>query len=123
MGKVLLSVSEAVKKSSSDSFWVDLQDCKSGKILISTEFSGSDAKTVVGGGVKELRGLLQSEKGKTQPDEKGPAIEPEDKINSVKAEDNANLNQDTKISKAEDSVAQDPKVEQETKQQTDISAS
>merc|ERR1712083_828528 len=84
MGKVLLSVSEAVKKSSSDSFWVDLQDCKSGKILISTEFSGSDAKAVVGGGVKELRGLLPSEK--TQPAEKDPAIEPEDQINSVNSE-------------------------------------
>merc|ERR1712113_932683 len=112
-GKVLLPVGEAVKKS--DSFWMDLQDCKSGKILISTEFSGSDAKAAVGGGVKELRGLLLSEKGKTQPDEKGPAIEPEDQINSVKAENDANLNQDTKISKTEDSVAQDLKVEQETK--------
>merc|ERR1712037_289830 len=60
MGKVLLPVGEAVKKS--DSFWMDLQDCKSGKILISTEFSGSDAKAVIGGGVEELRNMLKSDK-------------------------------------------------------------
>merc|ERR1711874_170266 len=71
MGKVVLPVGEAVKKSAKGSFWMDLQDCKSGKILISTEFNGSDAKGVIGGGVKELRDMLQSDKSNTESDEKG----------------------------------------------------
>merc|ERR1712110_1369044 len=71
MGKVVLPVGEAVKKSAKGSFWMDLQDCKSGKILISTEFNGSDAKAVIGGGVKELRDMLQSDKSNTESDEKG----------------------------------------------------
>merc|ERR1712013_9003 len=64
MGKVVLPVGEAVKKSSKGSFWLDLQDCTSGKILISTEFNGSEANNVVGGGAKELRGLLKSDSSK-----------------------------------------------------------
>merc|ERR1712037_480080 len=84
MGKVLLPVGEAVKKS--DSFWMDLQDCKSGKILISTEFSGSDAKAVIGGGVKELRDMLKSEKSNTESDEKGLTLEPKDGLNPAKTE-------------------------------------
>merc|ERR1712037_87199 len=84
MGKVLLPVGEAVKKS--DSFWMDLQDCKSGKILISTEFSGSDAKAVIGGGVKELRNMLKSDKSNTESDEKGLTLEPKDGLNPAKTE-------------------------------------
>merc|ERR1712037_822921 len=84
MGKVLLPVGEAVKKS--DSFWMDLQDCKSGKILISTEFSGSDAKAVVGGGVKELRDMLRSDKSNADSDEKGSTLEPKDGLNPAKTE-------------------------------------
>merc|ERR550532_1058140 len=84
MGKVLLPVGEAVKKS--DSFWMDLQDCKSGKILISTEFSGSDAKAVIGGGVKELRDMLKSDKSNTESDEKGLTLEPKDGLNPAKTE-------------------------------------
>merc|ERR550532_2369738 len=84
MGKVLLSVSEAVKKS--DSVWMDLQDCKSGKILISTEFSGSDAKAVIGGGVKELRDMLKSDKNNTESDEQGSTLQPKDGLNPIKTE-------------------------------------
>merc|ERR1712037_699660 len=84
MGKVLLPVGEAVKKS--DSFWMDLQDCKLGKILISTEFSGSDAKAVVGGGVKELRDMLKSDKNNTESDEKGSTLEPKDGLSPTKTE-------------------------------------
>merc|ERR1712083_1111577 len=84
MGKVLLPVGEAVKKS--DSFWMDLQDCKSGKILISTEFSGSDAKAVIGGGVKELRNMLKSDKNNTESDEQGSTLEPKGGLNEAKTE-------------------------------------
>merc|ERR1712083_3259 len=84
MGKVLLPVGEAVKKR--DNFWMDLQDCKSGKILISTEFSGSDAKAVIGGGVKELRDMLKSDKSNTESDEKGLTLEPKDGLTPSKTE-------------------------------------
>merc|ERR1712130_6257 len=84
MGKLLLPVGEAVKKSGKGSFWMDLQACKSGKILISTEFNGSDAKTVIGGGVKELRGMLQSDKNTTESDEK--TLEPKEGLSPAKAE-------------------------------------
>merc|ERR1712112_99603 len=86
MGKLLLPVGEAVKKSGKGSFWMDLQACKSGKILISTEFNGSDAKTVVGGGVKELRGMLQSDKSNTESDEKSQTLEPKEWVSPAKAE-------------------------------------
>merc|ERR1712192_183696 len=107
MGKVLLPVGEAVKNSSKGSFWMDLQNCKSGKILISTEFHGSDAKTVVGGGVKELRDLLQSDKEKIESDEKSASSdnqigtsEPKDQTNQGDAETDANLIQEGQITKA-----------------------
>merc|ERR1712203_785984 len=84
MGKVVLPVGEAVKKRAS--FWMDLQDCKSGKILISTEFSGSDAKAVIGGGVKELRDMLKSDKNNTESDEQGSTLQPKDGLNPIKTE-------------------------------------
>merc|ERR1712222_107595 len=124
MGKILLPVGEAVKNSGKGSFWIDLQDCKSGKILISTEFNGSDAKAVTGGGVKELRDILQSDKEKIESDEKGTSSEPKDQMNQGKAETDANLNREGQITKAEDPVVgtQDPRVKEEEKQQTDIPA-
>merc|ERR1719239_140116 len=124
MGKILLPVGEAVKNSGKGSFWIDLQDCKSGKILISTEFNGSDAEAVTGGGVKELRDILQSDKEKIESDEKGTSSEPKDQMNQGKAETDANLNRESQITKAEDPVVgtQDPRVQEEEKQQTDIPA-
>merc|ERR1712130_900018 len=41
MGRVILPINQVVAKSSEEKFWVDLEDCKSGKILISTVFTGS----------------------------------------------------------------------------------
>merc|ERR1711962_1976095 len=40
MGRVLLPVDLAVSRSYQDSFWLDLDDCKSGQILVSTQFNG-----------------------------------------------------------------------------------
>merc|ERR1712212_1169256 len=96
----------------------------SGKILISTEFDGTDAKAVTGGGVKELRDILQSDKEKIESDEKGTSSEPKDQMNQGKAETDANLNREGHITKAEDPVVgtQDPRVKEEEKQQTDIPA-
>merc|ERR1712226_1125535 len=85
MGRVLLPVELAVSKSSQDSFWVALDECKSGQILISTQFSGSEETVTQShvekqspvteipltieekvsddkGGVKELKKLLQDSK-------------------------------------------------------------
>merc|ERR1712083_825867 len=124
MGKVLLPVGEAVKNNSKGSFWIDLQDCKSGKILISTEFNGSVAKAVTGGGVKELRDILQSDKEKIESYEKGASSEPKDQMNQGKAETDADRNQEGQSTKTEDPVVgtQDPRAEEEVKQQTDIPA-
>merc|ERR1712037_662896 len=53
---------------------------------ISTEFSGSDAKAVIGGGVKELRNMLRSDKSNADSDEKGSTLEPKDGLNPAKTE-------------------------------------
>merc|ERR1712240_783288 len=47
MGRALIPVELAVNKSSQGTFWVDLQDCKSGKVLISTEFLGRGAQNII----------------------------------------------------------------------------
>merc|ERR1711962_745654 len=47
MGRALIPVELAVSKSSQGTFWVDLQDCKSGKVLISTEFVGRGAQNII----------------------------------------------------------------------------
>merc|ERR1712083_585704 len=41
MGKVTLPLEVAVEKSSEGGFWLNLEDCKSGKVLVSSEFSGT----------------------------------------------------------------------------------
>merc|ERR1712115_274422 len=46
MGKVLLPVDLAVSRSYQDSFWLDLDDCKSGQILVSTQFSGLEESVI-----------------------------------------------------------------------------
>ena len=61
MGKLILPVEIAVKTSQKENCWMDLTECKSGQILISTEFIGTEAREIVGGGVKELKKLLEQE--------------------------------------------------------------
>merc|ERR1712012_994917 len=39
MGKARLPIAEAVSKSAEEKFWIDLEECKSGKILVSTVFT------------------------------------------------------------------------------------
>merc|ERR1712012_1329763 len=39
MGKARLPIAEAVSKSAQENFWIDLEECKSGKILVSTVFT------------------------------------------------------------------------------------
>ena len=71
MGRAVLPLDELVREEYKDGVWVDLQECKSGRIFIATEFNGSVAKEVIGGGVRELRNLL--EQGKVQE----PVVEEE----------------------------------------------
>merc|ERR1711962_1185519 len=47
MGRALIPVELAVSKSSQGTFWVNLHDCKSGKVLISTEFVGRGAQNII----------------------------------------------------------------------------
>merc|ERR1712066_863435 len=70
-GRAVLPLDELVREEYKDGVWVDLQGCKSGRIFIATEFNGSVAKEVIGGGVRELRNLL--EQGKVQE----PVVEEE----------------------------------------------
>merc|ERR1712045_905995 len=64
MGRAVLPLETLVRDEYKEGVWVDLQACKSGKIFITTEFSGSVARELIGGGVRELRNLL--EQGKVQ---------------------------------------------------------
>merc|ERR1712212_596571 len=62
MGMVSISNDEAISLSKKPSSWFDLSDCKSGKILISTEYIGETFKSVRRSeGAKGLRNLLKSE--------------------------------------------------------------
>merc|ERR1712113_834487 len=47
MGKVALPLEVAVDKSSEGGFWLDLKDCKSGRLMVATEFSGTKTQRTV----------------------------------------------------------------------------
>merc|ERR1712228_351731 len=46
MGKACLSIAEAVSKSAQEKFWIELEECKSGKILVSTVFTETSTASV-----------------------------------------------------------------------------
>merc|ERR1712106_225731 len=63
MGIVSLPVENAISLSQKPSSWLDLSECKSGKLLISSEFIGETFKvTRTEKGAKDLRKLLKSDK-------------------------------------------------------------
>merc|ERR1712212_781242 len=62
MGRAVLPLETLVREEYKEGVWVDLQACKSGKIFITTDFSGSVARELIGGGVRELRNLLEQGK-------------------------------------------------------------
>merc|ERR1712156_927041 len=47
MGKVALPLEVAVDKSSEGGFWLDLKNCKSGRLMVATEFSGTKTQRTV----------------------------------------------------------------------------
>merc|ERR1711884_422514 len=47
MGKVALPLEVAVDKSSEGGFWLELKDCKSGRLMLATEFSGTKTQRTV----------------------------------------------------------------------------
>merc|ERR1712147_134760 len=47
MGRVALPLEVAVDKSSEGGFWLDLKDCKSGRLMVATEFSGTKTQRTV----------------------------------------------------------------------------
>merc|ERR1712156_493653 len=47
MGRVALPLEVAVDKSSEEGFWLDLKDCKSGRLMVATEFSGTKTQRTV----------------------------------------------------------------------------
>merc|ERR1711915_145739 len=64
MGKISLSLDQAINISKTHSSWLNLEDCKCGQLLISTEFSGETVRlSRVEKGAKDLRRLLKEEKG------------------------------------------------------------
>merc|ERR1712128_59762 len=63
MGIVSLPIENAISLSQKPSSWLDLSECKSGKLLVSTEFIGETFKvTRTEKGAKDLRKLLKSDK-------------------------------------------------------------
>merc|ERR1712192_43738 len=65
MGKVSLPVEDAVNKSSEGGFWLNLKDCKSGKVMVSTEFSGTKTMRTVTQRVTESSSRKESRKTET----------------------------------------------------------
>merc|ERR1711884_85053 len=47
MGRVALPLEVAVDKSSEGGFWLELKDCKSGRLMLATEFSGTKTQRTV----------------------------------------------------------------------------
>merc|ERR1712223_1280171 len=47
MGRVALPLEVAVDKSSEGGFWLDLKNCKSGRLMVATEFSGTKTQRTV----------------------------------------------------------------------------
>merc|ERR1712083_378465 len=91
MGRAVLPLDELVREEYKDGARVDLQECKSGRIFIATEFSGSVAKEVIGGGVRELRNLL--EQGKVQE----PVVEEEPEGSTLVRNDTKTTTKRTRI--------------------------
>merc|ERR1712037_58185 len=65
MGKVSLSVEDAVTKSSEGGFWLNLEDCKSGKVMVSSEFSGTKTLRTVAKRITESPSRKESNKTET----------------------------------------------------------
>merc|ERR1712210_166487 len=65
MGKVSLSVEDAVTKSSEGGFWLNLEGCKSGKVMVSSEFSGTKTLRTVTKRITESTSRKESNKTET----------------------------------------------------------
>merc|ERR1712106_99797 len=85
MGVVSLSLEDAIGKSLRESSWLDLTECKSGKILISTEFIGETFKIArAEKGAKDLRKLLKSEKNALEGDRDIESVQGQDQPETKK---------------------------------------
>merc|ERR1711913_173006 len=65
MGKVSLPVEDAVNKSSEGGFWLNLKECKSGKVMVSTEFSGTKTLRTITKTITESASRKESSKTDT----------------------------------------------------------
>merc|ERR1711872_193309 len=67
MGRVALPLEVAVDMSSEGGFWLDLKDCKSGRLMLATEFSGTKTQRTVTMRVTENAGAesIPKDKAKT----------------------------------------------------------
>merc|ERR1711874_955779 len=65
MGRVALPLEFAVDKSSEGGFWLDLKDCKSGRLMVATEFSGTKTQRTVTMRVTESVSVKESSKTET----------------------------------------------------------
>merc|ERR1712106_240711 len=85
MGVVSLSLEDAIGKSLRESSWLDLSECKSGKVLISTEFIGETFKIArAEKGAKDLRKLLKSEKNTLEVDRDIESVQGQDQPETKK---------------------------------------
>merc|ERR1712181_134704 len=81
MGKVSLPVEDAVNKSSEGGFWLNLKDCKSGKVMVSTEFSGTKTLRTVTQRVTESSSRKESRKTDTSVESTSVSSEHQAKSN------------------------------------------
>merc|ERR1712181_150007 len=81
MGKASLPVEDAVNKSSEGGFWLNLKDCKSGKVMVSTEFSGTKTLRTVTQRVTESTSRKESRKTGTSVESTSVSSEHQAKTN------------------------------------------
>merc|ERR1712181_156014 len=81
MGKVSLPVEGAVNMSSEGGFWLNLKDCKSGKVMVSTEFSGTKTLRTITQRVTESSSRKESRKTDTSVESTNVSSEHQAKTN------------------------------------------
>jgi hypothetical protein len=84
MGKACLPIAEAVSKSAEEKFWIDLEECKSGKILVSTVFTETQEPSTASVEEPKIIPCESSTKDKSTEDETESLIPPKQSDSSPK---------------------------------------
>merc|ERR1712107_654450 len=104
MGRVALPLEVAVDKSSGGGFWLDLKDCKSGRLMVATEFSGTKTQRTITRRVTENAGAESIPKDKAKTNQhKDMEVEEQLPVHPVHKVDQTESNQN--VSDADDDGA------------------